>query len=405
VILRAPLIYPVDSPPIQDGAVLVRDERIVAVGPAPDIEKQAPAGLPQLDLPNSILLPGFVNAHSHLELTSLEGLAYPGEFTDWIRKVVEAKPKIAQEDYEKGIDEGVRRMIASGITTVGDHVSFNTDLEHILKSPLRGILFVEVLGVVREVAEDILGAAEEFERLYGDSPRFRVIASPHSVHAVHRDILPKLFQSPRPVLSIHLAESEDEDRYFREKKGPLFDLIAQRNAGEIRESPLQSSAIRQLENLGLLSSQIMLVHGNYLDESDVDLVARHNISVVHCPSSRAYFFHRQFPLTRLREGKVNIALGTDSLGSGDSLSMLDQIRIARAHHPEVSAEDWIHFATLGGATALKMEKEIGSITPGKKADLIAFQMKGKGQDPSEIVEQALQATRAHFVMIDGKAVT
>src|SRR5262249_26064923 len=163
-----------------------------------------------------------------------------------------------------------------------------TDLETILQSPLRGILFVEVLGVVREVAEDLLQAAQNLEAIYQDNGRFQVIASPHSVHALHPEVLAKLFSKERPVLSIHLGESEDEDRYFREQSGPLYEFIRKR----VREIPLQdqclSSSFQYLHHQNLLSSKIMAVHCNYLDESDLDLIAHHQMSVVYCPSSHAY---------------------------------------------------------------------------------------------------------------------
>jgi cytosine/adenosine deaminase-related metal-dependent hydrolase len=404
VILRAPFILPIDSPPLKNGAVLVQNDTIVAVGPADEIKKQAQEDSYSIDLPTSILLPGFVNAHCHLELTSLKDLSYSGNFSNWIRKLVSLKPQVSENDYQRGLLQGIHWMLQSGITCVGDHVSFNTDLETIVKSPLRGVLFVEVLGVVKEVAKDLFEAAQNLEKIFGNSTSlFRITASPHSVHAIHPDILPKLFTETRPLLSIHLAESEDEKKLFYDKSGPLKDLIAEKNSEAIREWPLQSSSIKHLHHLGLLSKQVMAVHCNYLDPEDINLLSHAQISVVHCPSSHAYFSHQSFPLEELKRKKINIALGTDSLASGTSLSMLDQLKLAEKNYPKTSSEEWIRMATLNGAKALKMDSLIGSITPGKKADLIAVKI--ESEKMNNPFDEILRATKTHFVMIDGKVIT
>ncbi len=408
MIIRAPIVIPVDTPPLKNGAVAVEEDRIVAVGSAEEMGKIPLKDSTSLYLPGSALLPGFVNAHSHLELTSLQDLPYPGNFSEWIGKVVERKPQISEEDYQKGILQGVEQMLRTGTTTVGDHVSFNTDLETILNSPLRGVLFVEVLGVVKEVAEDLLKSAEGFEKIYGDHPRFRVVASPHSAHAVNPEILPRLFSKDRPVFSIHLGESEDEDLYFRKQSGPLYDFIRKRIGDRsplTAKDPNALSSLKMLHRLNLLSSKVMAVHCNYLDETDFDLIAQNQISVVHCPSSHAYFGHRPFPLNAFRQRGVNIALGTDSLASGHTLSMLDELRLARRNYPEITAEEWVRMATLGGAKALKMEGEIGSLTPGKKADLIAFSLPGGKDQPVDVYGEVLKAERVHFTMIDGKMIS
>jgi len=411
VIICAPIIFPIDSPPLLEGAVVIQKNKIIAVGKRSEVQNFTEDEI--IDLPDTVLLPGFVNAHSHLELTSLRNLSYPGSFTDWIRKLLDLKPKISEEDYQKGIQQGISQMLQSGITTVGDHVSFNSDLTAILSSPLRGTLFVEVLGVVKEVAADILKAAENLEKLFEEDSKFRVIASPHSVHAVHPEILPKLFQATRSVLSIHSAESEEEQQLFRQHSGPLYKLI-QKKVGAIRESPLHGSSLQHLNALDLLSNQIMAVHCNYINETDIDLLAKNKISVVHCPSSHKYFSHQKFPLEKLKQKKINLALGTDSLASGKSLSMLDQIRIAQKNYPEILMEEWLQIATLGGAKALKMENEVGSITPGKKADLIGFRIspspliplpqggEGGGEGVEKIFKVLLQKEKADFVMVDGK---
>src|SRR5262249_51441924 len=221
----AHLILPVDGAPIQNGAVAVAGDTIAAIGPSQKIKEAFPEEFASaLELPKTILMPGFVNAHSHLELTALKGLPYPGDFTQWVKKIVKEKPSLSPTVTAQGIEEGVTLMLESGITTVGDHVSFNTDLTTLLKSPLRGMLFIEVLGVNREVAEEVLAIAQDMEKIFEhSSSRFRVTVSPHSVHALHGRILLRLLDSNRSLFSIHLGESEDEDCLFHKNEGPLFD--------------------------------------------------------------------------------------------------------------------------------------------------------------------------------------
>ncbi len=413
-ILSAPWILPIDQPLIQNGSVVVEKNQILDLGSSETIKKKySSKDFIPINLPQTVLLPGFVNAHSHLELTSLKKLEYPGNFTDWIRKVVEIKPQTSDEDYQKGIQQGIDLMLQSGITTVGDHVSFNTDLELILKSPLRGILFIEILGVVKEVAEMVFRNAEKLEpRFQNDSSLFQIYASPHSVHAVHPEILPKLFSNERKVLSIHLGESKEEKKYFRNQSGPLYNFIANRrgeafspNTGSSCSSEgkcFAPTAIQLLESQHLLSDQVMAVHCNYLDEKDFDLLEKYEMSIVHCPSSHDYFSHQKFNLGECRKRNINIALGTDSLASGESLSILDQIRLAKKTYPDISAEEWIKMATLNGAKALKMENEIGSITKNKKADIVGFKI--KKENPKEICAEILLSEKAHFMMLDGKIV-
>jgi aminodeoxyfutalosine deaminase len=402
VILKAPLILPVDGPPIKDGAVVVEEETIAAVGPFRKIREDSPEKFTSaVELSDTVLLPGFVNAHSHLELTALRGFPYPGGFSQWIRKIVAAKPGVSTNDTARAIEEGIHWMLQTGTTTVGDHVSVGTDFWTILKSPLRGRLFIEILGVRREVAEDLLSIARDLERIFEkNSGRFHVNASPHSAHAVHPKVLPSIFESHRPLFSIHLAESDDEQALFEKNAGPLFDLIGERG------TPLrfnQPSPLAYLEALNLLSDRVTAVHGNYFKESDAELLLKHRMSVVHCPTSHAYFSHPRFPLPELKRKGINVALGTDSLASGHSLSMLDQLQTAAKSYPEILPEEWIRMATINGAKALKMENEIGTLTPGKKADLIGIKVpEGALKNVLLATQAVLSAEKVEFSIISGQ---
>ena len=167
----------------------------------------------------------------------------------------------------------------------------------------------------------------------------------------------------------------------------------------------EKSSLQFLAAQNLLSQRILAIHCNYVDENDIELISQNQMSVVHCPSSHAYFSHQRFPLEKLVEKKINIALGTDSLASGNSLSMLDQIRLARRNYLGITAEEWLKIATLGGAKALKMDSEIGSITVGKKADFIAFKIDNLSSvSAPKIFEAILEKKHADFSMINGQRI-
>ena len=149
-----------------------------------------------------------------------------------------------------------------------------------------------------------------------------------------------------------------------------------------------------------LDSRLMAVHGNYFSDEDLDRVAEHKMSIVHCPLSHRYFSHQAFPMEQALERNINVALGTDSLASSASLSMFEVMREARKNFAELDEEKIFAMATLGGAKALKLEGQVGRIEPGKKADLIAVSRPGR-LDPMKAI---FYAKRVMFSMIDGKVI-
>lgn len=390
------LINP-NQAPVADAALWIREDRIRYAGPRAGLPAEAKAEKQSLDLGDAVVAPGLVNAHAHLELTALKGLRFEGDFVDWIREVLRAKQALEPQRQDQEMHEGVLRCLRGGATAVGDHLNVASNPEALLRSPLRGKAFIEVLGVVPEVASDMERAADLFAEQWRQIPsRFELIPSPHSVHALAPEVLRRLLQDSARVHSIHLAESETEHRYFSEKAGSMHDFIAERGSPLHREA---SSSIAELESAGLLDARILAVHGNYLSDSEIKLLASRGISLVHCPFSHHYFGHRPFPMQACQEAGVNLALGTDSLASAETLSMFEVLRKTLESFPSLSREEVFSMATLGGAKALKMEEEIGSLEAGKKADLIAVSTVG---DP---LASLFQARRVDLAMIDGEILT
>jgi len=396
MLLQAALLWNPNSEPIPDACVWIQGDQIRFAGPRRDLPEEAKSHRQNLDLGEVLLLPGLVNAHAHSELTALAGLQYQGDFVDWIREILRAKQGLDPQRQDQEMHEGVLRLLKGGTTTVADHLSVNANPEALLRSPLRGKAFIEVLGVVPEVATEMANAAELFRQNWGETPsRFELIPSPHSVHALAPEVLRRILQDVSKLHSIHLAESEAERRYFSEQAGTLWDFIAERGTSLERET---SSSVQELDALGLLDRRILAVHGNYLQEGEIHLLATRRISLVHCPFSHAYFGHREFPMEACRRAGLNLALGTDSLASASTLSMLDVLRETEKKFPFLKREDIFSMATIGGAEALQMNF-VGSLEAGKKADVIAVPLTGEAADC------LFQAEELCFSMIDGEILT
>lgn len=395
--ILAKALLPIDGSLLSPAVVQISGNQIIKLGGVELLQKKE-EGEPEMDLSHCVLLPGFVNAHCHLELTSLGPIPGKPDFVSWIRELVKKKSVLDPEEQKRGIREGIKSLLNSGVTAIGDHISFNTEWEEIVASPLRGRIFGEVLGVLPEICADIYTAFQKIKKIFSKIVSlFEMNISPHSVHAVHPSTLKQIIENEPPPLSCHLAESLAEEDYFKRKEGELMTLIQERGI----DSPHHGeSGLDVLSRLNLDVSKLMIVHGNYLNSTDQTLARQNGLSVVHCPGSHATFGHKRFPLEDYLGQGFNIALGTDSIASNTKLDFLEELRLVKKNYPSLSNSSILKMATMGGAQALRMVDQIGSLTPGKKADIIGFKWDGKA-DPEEVV---FKADQADFVMIDGKII-
>lgn len=378
MLLRARIVVPVTAPPVEDGAVAVSGDRIVAVGRWSDLNGAWPG--PAVDLGDVILLPGLVNAHCHLDYTGLAGqLAPPRTFPDWIKAILAAKGAWTNADFTRSWLDGAAQLLTSGTTTVAN-VESNADglAERRASTPLRVFSFWEMTGVKnRRPAAEI---AHEAEQLLDSMPSARggVGLSPHAPYSTLPELLrasAELGQRRHWWLTTHVAESEAEFEMFMYRRGPMFDWLS-------RERPSDDcgvgSPIQHLARHGLLSARFLAVHANYLWLGDAPLLAARGSSVVHCPQSHAYFGHRRFPREELESVGVNVCLGTDSLASTRSrrgqpltLSMFDEMRAFQGRDNGVEPATILARATVNGARALGLQGHAGELSPGAWADLIA----------------------------------
>ena len=366
--IRAGSVHPVTAPPIEDGAVLVDDRgTIAAVGPQPLVP--APPGARKLDFPHASLVPGLVNTHTHLELTHLAEKNAEREFARWIRALRTLKDATTPEEFSRAAERGVRDGWAAGVTCVADTGSTGAPLEALARLGGRGIYYQEVFGPdpAKRAAsmEELEQALARLSRLA--SSRLRLGVSPHAPYTVSEPLYRAVADLARregwPV-AVHLAESHAESDLVREGRGPFADALRARG---IAVTPRGCSPVAFLVQRGVVQRGTLCIHCVQVDQDDVELLSRAGASIALCPRSNRAHGHGTAPLSAFRRAGLRVGLGTDSV-----VSVGDSNLWAEAAAAGLDGEDALRMLTIGGARALGLEREIGSLEVGKQADLAVF---------------------------------
>jgi cytosine/adenosine deaminase-related metal-dependent hydrolase len=410
-LLTASWVAPIDQPPIASGAVLIDNGLIAWVGPA--------AQAPPVDLVESlgdvVLLPGLVNAHSHLELTVLRGLLEGLDFRSWIRTLTAATGELTPDDLHASSIVGAREGLLHGVTTFADTSPTGAPVDALHEVGARGIVYREVFGPdPARVGEalDTLRAHVEQLRLR-ESARVMVGVSPHAPYSVSAPLFRETAAYAREAqlpIAIHIAESEAEQRLVCNGDGPWADALRARG---IVVGPAARSSIALLAESEVLDARPLLIHCVRIDAEDRRLIGDAGATVVHCPVSNAKLGHGIAPLEEMLADQLVVGLGSDSVASNDQMDVLNEARTAvlmqrarRGRPDTISPRDALRLATLGSAEALGLDDRIGSITVGKEADLVAFSMGEERTTPVAGVEDALifalPGSRALHVWVAGE---
>jgi aminodeoxyfutalosine deaminase len=406
VILRARMVMPVCRAPIENGAVVVSGNQIVAVGAWPEIAAQFSGDT--VDMGAAILLPGLINAHCHLDYTEMTGLPPPRHFSDWIKSLLALKAEASYTDYANAWLKGAAMLARTGTTSVADIEAVPELLPEVWNStPLRVASFVEMTGVKSgRSPEEILGeAAAKVESL---KPRRGLAGlSPHALYSTSPALLEKsgrLAREKKWRVTTHVAESDEEFEMYARRRGNMFDWLERQR--DMSDCGL-GTPVAQVERCGLLGGNFLAVHANYLLPSDTEALARSGSSVVHCPRSHAYFKHQRFCYEALAAAGVNVCLGTDSLASVVSplrqkpeLNLFTEMRHFASANPAVAPAKIIEMATLNGARALGWQRRVGELSVGTLADIISIPFAGAIHD----AESAVVAHPGNVAasMIDGQ---
>jgi 5-methylthioadenosine/S-adenosylhomocysteine deaminase len=352
----------VEGAPIEDGAVAIADDgTIAAVGPRAELGSDEHHS-------ESVVLPGFVNAHTHLEYDVYAGFGDGLRFAEWIGLHVQRKARIDLEDMEAIARAGAANCLRSGITTVGDCSFSGAAATACSELGLRGTIYLEVFGETdAPIADRFQPMRERIAGALSDEVRLGI--SPHAPYTCTIDLYRASTELGLPVAT-HLAESDDETTFLRTGGGGWASFA------ELLVPPLGTTGIRALAEAGLLSSNVLVAHCVKADEEEIALLAEHDVPVAHCPRSNGILGCGVAPLTALRHAGVRVCIATDSPASTPSFDMFEEMRAAivaaraREGRPDaLTAADALELATLGGARALGLDAALGSLVPGKQADL------------------------------------
>ncbi len=401
------LINP-DASPVAGGALLVRNGSIVATGSLHQLRSASSA--PVYDYPGCALLPGFVNAHTHLELTHFSSWKlrsavdyHPRRFSDWIVQLIKISRGLTAEDYPPSIREGIRMCLESGTTAVGEIITNPAHAGLYYQSPLAGRLYFELLG--QETGHFTGKLAAAIAAIPQDEDKALATGlSPHSSYTIAQEHFAAIRDTSAAYalpLSIHISESRSEADFIFDESGDLASefypfLGWERFLGH----PARCSSTELLDRFGLLTPTTMAVHCVHVSFADARIIKSRGAHVVLCPRSNELLDVGRAPVTLFKKLGIPLALGTDSLASNNSLSLWDELRYALEAFPnDLSEQDVLRMVTTGGAAALGISAACGSLEAGKRAD---FQVIGNclGNEDG-IVERVMREGSVQEVFVGG----
>ncbi len=348
-----------------------------------------------IDWGDAVILPGLVNAHTHLELTDLHGqITAPRSFSDWLRQLISLRRTWCRERFIESTRAGLRMSIASGTTLVGDISAAGVGVQALRGEKLRKVVFEETLGLDPALGATrltLLEARVEADRNSADTLLTPGV-SPHAPYTVspqlYRDVAGIAERLSLP-LATHVAETEEELALLQSGTGDLMELLESLGAMPPGWSAPGMAPVVWLDALGILNVSPVLIHCNYVDEHSMSRILQTRSSVVYCPRSHAYFGHRQHPVRQMLDLGINVALGTDSLASNASLSMLDEVRYLFGGRKDLKSEEILRMATLNGASALGFGGVLGRLRRGYWADLTVLRLPGNVSERN-LISQILE---------------
>ncbi len=381
-IVVADHVLPCEGAPIHDGAIVVDDGTIVDVGKASDVLPRH-AGLP-IERVRGVVLPGLVNAHTHLELSALRGRVVGGRgFVDWVDRLIGMRSEVMPDEEEQAVSEAVALLSAFGTVAVGEVTNTLAAVHALARAGIVGAIFHEVFGRDREPALlRLRGLQDELHERVGAWPTTELSYSPapHTLYTTHPDVVQATIDATRELTSLHLAEHAAERRAIEYGDGPVPEWLERRTKQpkdtlSWPKRPLFDHA----QAVGALDPRVLLVHLTDARPEELDRVAKSGAHVVLCPRSNLHIETQLPPLLAMREAGVSLALGTDSLASSPSLDVLGEAKALRDRFPQVPAHELVTMACRGGATALKRH-ELGRIVKGARPRLVAVNGDDIGSD-------------------------
>lgn len=399
IIIADKILIRTDREPLIHGAVVVQSGLIRAIGPVERILRRYP-GHRTLTCMKSVVLPGLVNVHTHLELPPLRAGIRPTSYVDWVLNLIKSRSRWTKADHVRAADMNIISLLHTGTTTVGEICTYGCSPALIKRYGMRSVIFHEVVSMEPESFKPASSAWK-----FRSTRLVQHGLSPHSVHTVSESALSGLRDRVRKrgmPLCMHVAETAAEGDLLRRSASSLDRLYAA--VGWKRDwAPQGRSSIAYLGRMGVLNDRFLAVHAVHTDGRDRALIKETHTAVAHCPRSNRALQAGVFPLRKFLSAGITVGLGTDSLASVASLSLWDEMRAALRMHRKagVSARQLLELATLGGAKALGLDRIVGSLETGKQADLIAVPLPRRctGDLSSDLLRETKSCT---MTMVNGK---
>lgn len=417
-IYSAEWVLPISAPPVEAGAVAIEGDTIRAVGPL----KEVRAAYPQAELTDfhhAILLPGFVNCHSHIEYAVFRGLLDNRNFGPWILAFIDYRRQLESDDFITSAMMGASECAASGITTLADATYTGASLKAISRAGLRARIYQEAFGIDdHRLAETMDGLTAALDELQGHQDSLIEAGvfphAPYTVSAALYRAVAELTRERGLKMATHLAESREESKYIRSGSGVLaLDLREKVGWDHVSREPFGVSPVKYLQQWDVYGPDFLAAHCVQVSEKDIAILARSGVAIAHCPKSNAKLGCGIAPLPAFLKAGIRVGFGTDSPASSNVMDMFGEMRTAIFLHRGVErdagvldAARCLEIATLGGAKALGMEDRVGSLEPGKQADIIAVDMEHShfypGHDPYSALVYGGNQEDVFFVMVAGR---
>ena len=398
---RADWIVPISEPPIRDGWIAVDRGRIAAVGrPA-----SRAADDRVVDLGRVAVMPGLVNAHTHLELSHLRDEVPPSStFVMWIRRVMATRrewPDPSAPAILEAVDRAIAESERAGTALVGDISNTLVTFAPLARSTLAGIVFYEL---IRFNAPDPAAFVDEARRRIAALPPAERVRASLAAHAPY-SVAPLVFRALRDALqcdpfvpcSVHLSESQEEVEFIRSGEGPWRVLLEQIGAWDPAWVAPGVSPVQFLDESGFLRSNVIAVHGVQMSSADLARLVAHGTTLVTCPRSNGHTGAGAPPITEFYESGVRVAIGTDSLASAPDLNVFSELATMRALAPGVPAPLMLDSATRQGARALGFDADYGTIEPGKRARLLVVRIPPAAVDVEEYLLSGIDPEQVRWL--------
>jgi len=401
---HASWILPISAAPIRDGWVAVDRDRVVAYGPA---GRSGPGAGPtrEVDLGRTAIMPGLVNAHTHLELSFLRGEVPAGSgFVAWIRAVMAARRQYSDPQASTlldFVDQGIAEALRSGTAIVGDISNTLVTFDRLARSPLAAVIFYELIGFRTPDPQGVVSRAMQQIAALSPTDRVRVTLAAHAPYSVAplvlRAIRHALDRDPLATCSVHLSESDEEVEFIRTGGGPWRDLLEELGVWDPAWTIPGVSPVRYLDENGFLAGRVMAIHGVQATPADLQRLVARGTTLVTCPRSNLHTGAGTPPIEAFYASGARVAVGTDSLASTPDLNLFAELATLRRLAPALPAARLLDSATRQGARALGFDADYGTLDPGKVARLLAVDVPPGIDDVEEYLVSGIQPEQTRWI--------